>query len=282
MKNTHQLDQLLYNTGDMALKRRAQTILNGLDIQDTDKVLDAGGGDGFYTKLVHSLSAAQITLFDFDPRALDSARQNLQGLDRIAIQQGSVMELPFPDNTFDKIICTEVLEHVPDDNLAMRELLRVLKPGGKLAVTVPNHNFPFLWDPVNWIAQNIFHKPIKKSPFDDFFAGIWYGHTRLYQVDSLHDQLRQAGFRVHDLQAVTHWSLPFNHYLLNLMARLLYGGKMSPQMKAAVSKFETTKKQSRPLLIQLGFFIFSTVDKLNDYTKLSDSSVSIYALCYKP
>jgi hypothetical protein len=65
------------------------------------------------------------------------------------------------------------------------------------------------------------------------------------------------------------------------MARLLYGGKMSPEMKAAVSKFETSRKQTRPFLIQLGFFVFSTIDKLNDFTKLSDSSVSIYALSQK-
>lgn len=276
-----QLTKLLYNTGDMALKRRAQIILNGLDIQDSDKVLDAGGGDGFYTKLVHELTLAEITLYDFDPNALNSARINLKDLDRITILEGSVMEMPFADNSFDKIVCTEVLEHVPDDTKAMQELLRVLKPGGKVAITVPNLNFPFLWDPLNWIMQNIFKRPIKKSIWSDFFAGIWYGHTRLYEVDKLHDQLKQVGFGVKDMQAVTHWSLPFNHYILNIMARLLYGGKMSSEMKEAVSKFETNKKPKRPFMINLGFWMFSAVDSLNNHAKLSDSSVSLYALVTK-
>lgn len=282
MNTTQKLSQLLHNTGDMALKRRAKTILNGLDIQDTDQVLDAGGGDGFYTKLVHELTEAEITLYDFDPNALNSARSNLKDLDRITILEGSVMEMPFPDNAFDKIVCTEVLEHVPDDTKAMRELLRVLKPGGRVAITVPNLNFPFLWDPLNWTMQNIFKRPIKNSIWSDFFAGIWYGHTRLYEVDKLHDQLKQVGFGIKDMQAVTHWSLPFNHYILNIMARLLYGGKMSPQMKEAVSKFETGKKPRRPWFISLGFWIFSNVDSLNNSSKLSDSSVSLYVLGVKP
>ena len=50
---------------------------------------------------------------------------------------GDALSLPFPDATFDRVICSEVLEHIPDDRGAMREILRVLRPGGTAAVTVP-------------------------------------------------------------------------------------------------------------------------------------------------
>lgn len=278
--DTQKLTKILENVGDMALKRRARTIIEGLNIQDTDHLLDAGGGDGYYSKLVLETTAAKVTLYDFDENALASARINLKGY-TIDIHQGSVHEIPFPSNSFDKIILTEVLEHVPQEHKALDELYRVLKPGGLLAMTVPNYNFPFLWDPLNWIMQNIFHHPIKKSPFNDFFAGIWYGHLRLYKADELRKKLEEHKFIVQDMRAVTHASLPFQHYILNFMARLLYGGKMSVEMKESVSKFEMQKEIKRPPLIRFGFWLFNQVDKPNEHTRLSDSSVSLYALCAK-
>jgi ubiquinone/menaquinone biosynthesis C-methylase UbiE len=274
------LDKILANAGDMALKRRAKIILTSLEIQDTDKVLDAGGGDGYYSKLVLETTNAEVTLYDFDENALNSARKNLADK-KIEILQGSVHQMPFPSNSFDKIILTEVLEHVPQEQKALDELFRILKPGGLIAVTVPNYNFPFFWDPVNWVAQNIFRHPIKKSPFDNFFAGIWYGHLRLYKVDDLRKNLTDHKFIVKDMQAVTHSSLPFQHYILNIMARLLYGGKLAPEMKEAVSKFEIEKPPKRPLPIRFGFWLFNAVDKANDDVQLSESSVSVYALCTK-
>ena len=51
--------------------------------------------------------------------------------------QGDGTRLPFPDETFDKVIASEVLEHVPDDLAAFDELMRILRPGGTIAVTVP-------------------------------------------------------------------------------------------------------------------------------------------------
>jgi ubiquinone/menaquinone biosynthesis C-methylase UbiE len=278
--DTQKLEKILSNVGDMALKRRARTIMHGLDIKDTDHVLDAGGGDGYYSKLVLETTGAKVTLYDFDENALNSARINLKGYN-IEIHQGSVHEIPFPSNTFDKIILTEVLEHVPQENKGLDELYRILKPGGLLAMTVPNYNFPFFWDPLNWIMQNIFHYPIKKSPFEDFFAGIWYGHLRLYKADDLRKKLEEHNFQVKDMRAVTHSSLPFQHYILNIMARMLYGGKMSESMKESVSKFEMQKEIKRPWFIRFGFWLFSAVDAPNQNTLLSDSSVSLYALCTK-
>jgi ubiquinone/menaquinone biosynthesis C-methylase UbiE len=274
------LEKMLNNVGDMALKRRARTILTSLDIKDTDQVLDAGGGDGYYTKLVSELTNAPITLYDFDENALNSARKNLAGKD-IKILQGGVEKMPFPDNSFDKIILTEVMEHVPDEHAGFKELYRILKPGGLLAMTVPNYNFPFFWDPVNWIMQNIFNHPIKHSIFEDFFAGIWYGHTRLYHVDELRHKLESHKFLVKDMQAVTHYSLPFQHYILNIMARLLYGGKMSNERVEAVSKFETQKEPKRPFIIKVGFWLFNLVDKPNNNVSLSESSVSVFAVVSK-
>jgi SAM-dependent methyltransferase len=91
--------------------------------------------------------------------------------------------LPFPDDTFDRIICSEVLEHIPDDSAALRELFRILKPGGRLAATVPTW-FP---EKVCWRLSEEYHAP--------FVEG---GHVRIFGEPELRSKMRAAGFRPGD------------------------------------------------------------------------------------
>ncbi|HEX7131528.1 MAG TPA: class I SAM-dependent methyltransferase [Iamia sp.] len=91
--------------------------------------------------------------------------------------------LPFPDGTFDRIICSEVLEHIPDDSAALRELFRILKPGGRLAATVPTW-FP---EKVCWRLSEEYHAP--------FVEG---GHVRIFGEPELRSKMRAAGFRPGD------------------------------------------------------------------------------------
>jgi SAM-dependent methyltransferase len=92
---------------------------------------------------------------------------------------GDATRLPFPDATFDRAIASEVLEHIPDDEAALDELARVLKPGGTLAVTVPS------WFPERlcWLLSDEYHAP--KA------AG---GHVRIYTESELRRKLRASGF----------------------------------------------------------------------------------------
>ncbi len=86
--------------------------------------------------------------------------------------------LPFPDSTFDRIICSEVMEHIPDDVAALAEVHRVLKPRGRVAVTVPT------WFPerVCWALNAEYHAP--------FVAG---GHVRIFAHAELNRKMRRAG-----------------------------------------------------------------------------------------
>ena len=91
---------------------------------------------------------------------------------------GDGTRLPFPDATFDRIICSEVMEHIPDDEAAMAEVRRVLKPGGRIAVTVPT------WFPerICWALNEEYHAP--------FVAG---GHVRIFTAPELRRKMRKAG-----------------------------------------------------------------------------------------
>jgi SAM-dependent methyltransferase len=97
--------------------------------------------------------------------------------------QGDALALPFADGTFDRIIASEVLEHIPDDVAAIAELVRVLAPGGRIAVTVPTR----LPERINWLLDDEYHD----------FPG---GHIRIYRQRELEGRLAAAGLRVRGWQ----------------------------------------------------------------------------------
>jgi len=69
------------------------------------------------------------------------------------IQVSSAEKLPFKENVFSQIVCSEVLEHISDDQVALQEMFRVLAPGGSLILTVPVHMYFFHWMIVLWIIR---------------------------------------------------------------------------------------------------------------------------------
>ena len=96
--------------------------------------LDLGCGDGRLSEL---LQAGSLTLADVSEVALERARARLPNATAVTLEPDA--QLPFPDNGFDLVLCAETLEHVRDVQLLLSEVRRVLRPGGRLAVTTPAH-----------------------------------------------------------------------------------------------------------------------------------------------
>lgn len=252
------LEELLSNVGDMSLKRRARKIIRGLNPKDGDEVIDLGCGDGFYLHLLGSLPLKLKLLgFEYDNIVLKNAKKNLKNK-KVKFLWGDIQRMPFNDNSLKKVILTEVLEHIPDDRKALTEIYRVLKPNGIILITVPNWRFPFLWDPINWVLQNIFGIHIGGT---GFFAGIWARHLRLYKRDDLVRLIKKTGFKIEEEDELTTRALPFNHYLVNLVARVLYDIKPSSDISDPLSKFKNVRK---PWFVRLAFFLVNKYDKLND------------------
>lgn len=199
-----QLDDLLCNESDVAYKRRVRTMLSYLDLAPGLAVFDCGTGMGFYSLCMTELyDGLRIWGLDRDDHALDYARHALAGRP-VQLTKGDILHLPFADASFDRVLLTEVLEHLSDDAAGLREIYRVLKPGGVLALTVPSAHYPWWYDPINRAAEALWGRPIRQGPF----AGIWANHERLYEPEQLARVLAEAGFCCDPIEPLTHYCFP--------------------------------------------------------------------------
>ena len=116
------------------------------------KCLNAGCGEGLFNPLLESFPG--VTRID-NVDLTDPARVADRFPDpRHRFAQGSLTELPFPDAEFDCCLCTEVIEHVPEQAKAAAELARVVRPGGTLLASVPQTPAP--WDPAHVVQGYTF------------------------------------------------------------------------------------------------------------------------------
>ena len=116
--------------------------LERLDVGPGHRVLDAGCGEGRHCFGMLSRGAASVIGFDLDFDSMKDASKRLRKeADDVSATgemiKGNIFRLPFENATFDRVICSEVMEHVHDYKAAAAELARVTRPGGRIAVTIP-------------------------------------------------------------------------------------------------------------------------------------------------
>jgi len=274
LKHTeNRLDQSLTTVGDMALKRRARNIVLSLELKDGDNVLEIGCGNGYYLSLLNRLGKRiNLTGVDNDKLALTEAKKIIDD-SKVKLNFVDAAKLSFLANFFDKIIMSEVIEHVQDEKKCLSEAYRVLKPGGIFALTTCNIEYPFLWDPFNWILQHFFGIHIKKG----FWAGIWNQHTRLYKKGQVEKLMKSTGFKIDRSEPLTSWCLPFNHYIVNLIAKLFYSNKLPKSLAKGINKFQNNRQ---PFLVKTVFRFINFIDKLNDILP-QKNGVSIFIKAIK-
>jgi SAM-dependent methyltransferase len=121
--------------------RRAlfSALIKGFGLSQDAEILDVGTSTGTNLRLLRDLGFARITGVDHSPEAVRFCAEKGLGV----VQLGDIRELELPERRFDLVLATDVIEHVDDDLAALRELRRVLRPGGYLLLTVPA--FHLLW-----------------------------------------------------------------------------------------------------------------------------------------
>ncbi len=160
-----------------------------LDLQPGMTVLDLGCGEGR-----HSFEAyrrgAHVVAVDWGVDEVETTKTWLGAIAeageaaaaddgspaRYEVVRGDLLALPFPDASVDRVMASEVLEHIPDDAGAFAEIARVLKPGGTVAVTVPRYG-P---ERICWALS------------DEYHANEG-GHIRIYKADVLRERLAAVG-----------------------------------------------------------------------------------------
>jgi SAM-dependent methyltransferase len=155
-----------------------------LGIGPGSKVIDVGCGAGRHTFEAYR-RGADVTGFDQNTQDLNDVDEILQAMKaqgevppsaKAEVVKGDALDLPYADGAFDCVIASEILEHVPQDTAAIAELVRVLKPGGKLAITVPR----WLPERICWLLS------------DEYHANEG-GHVRIYKADELRDKVTAHG-----------------------------------------------------------------------------------------
>ncbi len=118
-------------------------VLRAALITPTDTVLDVGAGTGFLTEGAAKLARKVIAL-DFSPSMTDQALSKLHGKN-VEFRTGDVEQIPLADSSVDSVIGNMILHHCPRPDVAVKEMARVLVPGGRLALSdLQEHNYEFL------------------------------------------------------------------------------------------------------------------------------------------
>ena len=142
-------------------ERRLQMVLEaGAGLLKGGAALENGCGVGMYVEQLASRTGQVIGLeYDYE-RAEQASRVNA-AYPNVKVLNAAGEQLPFPDGVFDLILSHEVLEHVQDDRSAVKEMVRVLRFGGRIALFVPNRGYPFETHGIYWRGKYYFgNKPL--------------------------------------------------------------------------------------------------------------------------
>jgi ubiquinone/menaquinone biosynthesis C-methylase UbiE len=256
---------------DFAFKKRVKSVLEFLNPQEGEMILDLGCGRGFYLRVLNDFKPGFLYGADINYEFLHEAASG-QSTSKTLYCQADVTFLPYRSESVDKILISENLEHVKNDMSVLQEIKRVLKPGGIVALTVPNRDYPFAWDPVNKILETFFRVSIKKG----LWAGIWTEHLRLYSEEEIVEKVQRAGFKVKEVKRLTHYCIPFSHNLFyGIGPRWIQGGYIPFKWGSALNRYRR-KMDDEPGRILKGILLIARrIDQLNQQEIRNKTSVNI-------
>lgn len=179
-------------------RQRVKTILAFLEVKEQDRALEVGCGAG---NILEQMAPAQLHGVDLSAYLLKKSQHRLQQF-QAELSQANAQRLPLADRQFDKIVCSEVLEHVVNPEQVIKEMARVAKTEGVIVISVPNEEWinrmkrlAHRLGLTRWLLkgdQDAYHSPDKMTDewhlhnFDsDLLAKVSSSHLRLHQLKAV-------------------------------------------------------------------------------------------------
>ncbi|MEM8634560.1 MAG: class I SAM-dependent methyltransferase [Pseudomonadota bacterium] len=209
----------------------------GFDIKKTDTVVDVGSGSGSFSRFC-SVLAGEVVFCDINPHSLEAASEHISEVAECPIRGvlTSGEQLSIDTDYADKVICTEVLEHVQDPTKVMSELFRIGKPGALYLISVPDYLSETLQKP---IAPPVYFEPPN--------------HIRIFERETFTKLVADSGLEIlnHQYQgfySVFHWLIkwcddPSLEYAWARLWKQMLDNRMGPATKASLDQ-QIAKSQS--------------------------------------
>jgi len=164
---------------------RRFTLIEFMRPSQEDVAADVGCESGFIAQALHRL-CKKLYMIDIDPGLLDMARERIRA-GNVEFIQSCATDINLPDSAVDIVLASEILEHLPDQQAALRELLRITKPGGRIIISVPN-------DPLILTLKALLRACGLGRALGGLSSGLAVGHLRLYSPASLRAVCRGFGY----------------------------------------------------------------------------------------
>lgn len=188
--------QRLKDQVDITLDKE-KIIWKHLDIKDGMSILEPGCGPGWLTKeLLKMYPNSKVTGVEYNAHMVHvfNLNMSIEEKKRASIVEGSIIETSFADNTFDVAIVRAVLQHIPNYEDALKEIARLLKPGGLIYILDRDDSFPFVMEP----------EMVEYREFGDKVTKLYQekmgGHPKISKY--LPRKLKNLGFTSIDYHAV--------------------------------------------------------------------------------
>lgn len=205
-------------------QRRLEMIIHAADERIPGTILENGCGVGMYVEKLTGLGARVIGLeYDLERAAEAHIRSK-------EIFNAAGESIPLPASTFDLILSHEVIEHVQDDHAAIREMLRLLKPGGRAVIFCPNRGYPFETHGIFWKGKYYFGNKLFVNYLPRALRNELSPHVRVYSTKDM--QKLFDGLKVKFIER----TIIFGAYD-NIIARFGGAGKV---LRAVLQFLETT------------------------------------------
>lgn len=181
--------------GERGITKRIDALQALTDLSG-QRLLDVGCGDGAYT-LRTAAGFDEVTAVDIEPKRLEIFRQRIKGTAdeaKIDINPMLAEELKLPESHYDVVTMIEVLEHVADVEQTIKNVFRVLKPGGRFLITTPNRFFPI--ETHGFLVNGKRYAP-SKGPFLPWIKPLHnrLADARVFTAAELTASLQKQGFR---------------------------------------------------------------------------------------